>query len=586
MVALGCHHRGRLAPRYASFLPSAVGTRFWPRALSVRTASVARKAGPVKGSDVPRLNIGIFGAMNAGKSLLMNRITRQETSIVDSTPGTTADTKIALFELHDVGPVKLFDTAGVDEAGDLGAKKRAKTLSSLKESDLAVVVVDAAKVLTDSRLGPERELLEAAARHGVLPLLVVNVRKGQHVSSAAVSAARDELCRDLGAMVTQGAVPRDGVARYAPSDFTDAPVLLIDLLEDPRAVARVAEFLELNARRVRTFMPRALPERYLRHDAGIFLNVPMDAETPSMRLLRPQALVQEEAIRHWATTVAFRMDLAAARGADEEARTAERRRFQRALQASIAACPAEAPKLLITDSQAMDVVHPWTLDEATGQPLIDVTTFSICMMHRMSGAQLPRFAAGMRKFRALRPGDRILMAEACNHNRITDGSAVPQPWRLSPTAQAPSRCPNPHGPCAPHCPSPGFSVQRHRHGADSQYGRRPVRRGYHRPRLWPRVSCPRQGPGQLRPHCALWRLHDRPPEDARAPVRRPGSRRAHHELRTCDVLCVQRTRCPEAGAGAMGGLRGSGRLARERVGCLESMAAGIAPQSAHVLHPP
>jgi hypothetical protein len=46
--------------------------------------------GPAKGSDVPRINIGVFGVMNAGKSTLMNAITRQETSIVDATPGTTA----------------------------------------------------------------------------------------------------------------------------------------------------------------------------------------------------------------------------------------------------------------------------------------------------------------------------------------------------------------------------------------------------------------------------------------------------------------------------------------------------------------
>jgi hypothetical protein len=30
------------------------------------------------------------------------------------------------MELHDLGPVKLFDTAGLDEGGELGAKKRAK----------------------------------------------------------------------------------------------------------------------------------------------------------------------------------------------------------------------------------------------------------------------------------------------------------------------------------------------------------------------------------------------------------------------------------------------------------------------------
>lgn len=51
---------------------------------------------------------------------------------------------------------------------------------------------------------------------------------------------------------------------------------------------------------------RSLPEWALTPDAAVFLNIPMDAETPSMRLLRPQALVQEEAIRYWATTTAYR----------------------------------------------------------------------------------------------------------------------------------------------------------------------------------------------------------------------------------------------------------------------------------------
>ena len=36
------------------------------------------------------------------------------------------------MELHDVGPAKLFDTAGIDELGELGEKKRRKTLSTLK----------------------------------------------------------------------------------------------------------------------------------------------------------------------------------------------------------------------------------------------------------------------------------------------------------------------------------------------------------------------------------------------------------------------------------------------------------------------
>lgn len=36
------------------------------------------------------------------------------------------------MELHDVGPVKFFDTAGIDEGGDLGEKKRRKAYACLK----------------------------------------------------------------------------------------------------------------------------------------------------------------------------------------------------------------------------------------------------------------------------------------------------------------------------------------------------------------------------------------------------------------------------------------------------------------------
>ena len=54
-----------------------------PAAAQQAAPAAAAKAGalfgggPAKGSDVPRTNIGIFGCMNAGKSSLMNRITRR-----------------------------------------------------------------------------------------------------------------------------------------------------------------------------------------------------------------------------------------------------------------------------------------------------------------------------------------------------------------------------------------------------------------------------------------------------------------------------------------------------------------------------
>ena len=42
------------------------------------------------------------------------------------------------------------------------------------------------------------------------------------------------------------------------------------------------------------------------------------------------------------------------------------------------------------------------------------------MIQRQSSGKLPLFAEGLRAYKALKPGDRVLIAEACNHNRITD----------------------------------------------------------------------------------------------------------------------------------------------------------------------
>jgi len=45
--------------------------------------------------------------LTAGKSTLMNSLTQSATSIIDATPGTTTDVKVALLELHGLGPVKV-----------------------------------------------------------------------------------------------------------------------------------------------------------------------------------------------------------------------------------------------------------------------------------------------------------------------------------------------------------------------------------------------------------------------------------------------------------------------------------------------
>ena len=86
--------------------------------------------------------ISIVGLTNVGKSTLFNVITGQKNkAIVDSKAGTTADNVISLMELHGLGKIKLIDTAGIDENGILGDKKREKTKQAIDESDLILFVI-------------------------------------------------------------------------------------------------------------------------------------------------------------------------------------------------------------------------------------------------------------------------------------------------------------------------------------------------------------------------------------------------------------------------------------------------------------
>ncbi len=88
-----------------------------------------------------RLNIAILGKINAGKSSLINALTNQNISIVDSTRGTTTDPVAKRYELVPVGPVTFYDTAGIDDRGELGDKRKKASFQVLMKTDLAILVV-------------------------------------------------------------------------------------------------------------------------------------------------------------------------------------------------------------------------------------------------------------------------------------------------------------------------------------------------------------------------------------------------------------------------------------------------------------
>ena len=89
-----------------------------------------------------RIIITLLGKRNVGKSSLINAITNQEIAIVSATPGTTTDPVAKRYELVPIGPVTLYDTAGLDDVGELGEKRVQSTFKVLFRTDIAILVSD------------------------------------------------------------------------------------------------------------------------------------------------------------------------------------------------------------------------------------------------------------------------------------------------------------------------------------------------------------------------------------------------------------------------------------------------------------
>ncbi len=113
-------------------------------------------------------HIGIFGRRNSGKSSIINYITGQDIAIVSKHAGTTTDPVKKSIEIFGIGPVVMIDTAGIDDVGDLGQQRVAKTMQVLKEIDCAILVI------TDNVFGQtEMDLVERLNETSV-PFFVVH----------------------------------------------------------------------------------------------------------------------------------------------------------------------------------------------------------------------------------------------------------------------------------------------------------------------------------------------------------------------------------------------------------------------------
>lgn len=96
-------------------------------------------------ANANRKHIAFFGKRNAGKSTLFNLMLEEKYSLVSEHLGTTTDPVYKAMELVGYGPIRLVDTAGLDDVGELGKLRVQKSEEVLQKIDFAFYLLDASK---------------------------------------------------------------------------------------------------------------------------------------------------------------------------------------------------------------------------------------------------------------------------------------------------------------------------------------------------------------------------------------------------------------------------------------------------------
>ena len=106
------------------------------------------------------IKTAIVGRPNAGKSSLMNALSKKERAIVTDIPGTTRDTLEEQILFHGIY-LNVMDTAGIRETSDTVEKIGvSRSLAAIEEADFVIDVVDASSPLDENDLSIFEEISE------------------------------------------------------------------------------------------------------------------------------------------------------------------------------------------------------------------------------------------------------------------------------------------------------------------------------------------------------------------------------------------------------------------------------------------
>lgn len=305
-----------------------------------------------------RLHIAIIGKRNVGKSSIVNALTHQDVSIVSSHPGTTTDPVYKAMELHDLGPVVFIDTAGIDDYGDVGSERIKRTEKALEAADMTLIVFTP----DDQNLSLENEWINKFKKKNTKIMIVVN-----KIDMAKSNIYKNRLANSfkeanipvffVSAKTGEGIDNlRESLSKHAPSSW-EAPCIVGDLIE-PGSIA--------------------------------VLVVPIDIEAPKGRLILPQVQTLRDILDHNSVGIITK---------------------ESTLSDTLKTLNKE-PAIVITDSQVFEKVNKIVPDN------IPLTSFSI-LMARYKG-DIEELLKGVEAIKHLKPGDKVLIAEACTHHPVED----------------------------------------------------------------------------------------------------------------------------------------------------------------------
>ncbi|WP_321519858.1 [FeFe] hydrogenase H-cluster maturation GTPase HydF [uncultured Bacteroides sp.] len=301
-------------------------------------------------------HIGIFGRRNVGKSSFINALTGMEVAIVSEVAGTTTDPVKKSMEILGVGPSIIIDTAGIDDSGELGEKRIAKTLDVIKQIDCAVLLI--AENTFDEF---DEMLIRKFGRYNIPCLIVYN--------KTDIEALMNSTIKEI-------------------QQYTNAPIVEFSAKTNSN-VDCVIEALKSIIPETAYQNPSLLKGIISRGDI-VLLITSTDSEAPEGRLILPEVMAIRDVLDNGAINIVV-----------------EKTELELFLQNT-----AIKPKLVITDSQAFKLVNKIIPSD------IPLTGFSVAFAH-MRGP-FNEYVKGAKKISNLKDGDRILILESCTHQVSCD----------------------------------------------------------------------------------------------------------------------------------------------------------------------